>query len=108
MAVEAFTGEELADEIFAKDFGPVFDKYVAEGKLTSWGRSSHWVGGKYRRLQTMTVANHKALLNARAELIEEMYSEDNKPGIEFNQICGSHSDYMWNIKNETPYVSLSF
>jgi hypothetical protein len=60
--------EERADEIFAKDFGPIFDKYVADGKLTSWGWSSHWVGGAYRRLQTMTAANHKDLLKARAEL----------------------------------------
>lgn len=94
--------EERADEIFAKDLGPIFDKYVAAGKLTSWGWSSHWVGGKYRRLQTMTATTHKGLLNARAELIEEMYSEENKAGIEFNQICGSHTDYLWNIKNETP------
>jgi len=94
--------EERADEIFAKDFGPVFDKYIADGKLTSWGWSSHWVGGAYRRLQTMTAANHKDLLKARAELIDEMYAEENKAGLEFNAICGSHSDYLWNIQIETP------
>jgi hypothetical protein len=94
--------EDRADEIFKKDLGPIFDKYVKEGKLTSWGWNSHWVGGAYRRLQTMTAANHKDLLKARAELIDEMYAEDNKAGIEFNSICGSHSDYMWNIQLETP------
>jgi hypothetical protein len=94
--------EERADEIFAKDFGPVFDKYVAAGKLKSWGWSSHWVGGSFRRLQTMTAADHKTLLAARAELIEEMYAEDNAAGQEFNAICGSHSDYMWDIQLETP------
>ncbi|MFC1606254.1 hypothetical protein ACFL33_05275 [Pseudomonadota bacterium] len=93
--------EERADEIFAKDFGPILDKYVAAGKLNSWGWSSHWVGGKFRRLQTMTGADFKSLLAARAELIDEMYSEDNKAGEEFNAICGSHSDYMWEIQLET-------
>jgi len=94
--------EERADEIWAKDFTPVLNKFVTDGKLTSWGWSSHWVGGAYRRLQTMTGPNHKALLSARAELIEAMYGEDNKAGAEFSDICGSHSDYMWDIQHETP------
>jgi hypothetical protein len=93
--------EERADEIMAKDLKPLFDKYVAEGKFTSWGWQSHWVGGSYRRLQTMTAENHKALLAARAELIDEMYAEDNKAGLEFNEICGAHHDYMWNIQLES-------
>jgi hypothetical protein len=94
--------EERADEIFAKDFGPMLDKYVADGKLASWGWSSHWVGGAFRRLQTMTASDHKSLLAARAELIDEMYADDSKAGEEFNAICGSHSDYMWDIQLETP------
>jgi hypothetical protein len=94
--------EERADEIFAKDFGPILDKYVADGKLASWGWSSHWVGGAFRRLQTMTASDHKSLLAARADLIDEMYADDSKAGEEFNAICGSHSDYMWDIQLETP------
>jgi hypothetical protein len=94
------TKEERADELFAKDFGPILDKYVADGKLTSWGWQSHLVGGAFRRLQTMTAGNHKDLLAARAELIEDMYGEDNKAGAEFVAICGSHSDYMWDIQLE--------
>jgi hypothetical protein len=94
--------EDRADEIVAKDFAPLFDKYVADGKLTSWGWSSHWVGGTFRRLQTMTAANHKDLLKARAALIDEMYAEGNKAGEEFADICGSHVDYMWDIQLETP------
>ena len=96
------TKEERADEIFEKDLGPIFDKYVAAGKLTSWGWSSHWVGGSFRRLQTMSAPDHKSLLAARAELIDEMYAEENKAGLEFNEICGSHVDYMWDIELETP------
>jgi len=94
--------EERADEIFKKDFAPLLDKYVAAGKFTSWGWQSHWVGGKYRRLQTMTASSHKALLKARGELIDEMYADDNKAGEEFSKICGSHVDYMWDIQLETP------
>ena len=96
------TREDRADEIFKKDFAPVFDKYVAEGKLASWGLSSHWVGGKYRKLQTMTATSHNALLKARGELLDEMYAEGNAAGEEFTEICGSHADYMWDIQLETP------
>ena len=94
--------EERADEIWEKDFAPILDKYVADGKLTSWGWSSHSVGGTYRRLQTMTGANHKDLLAARGALIDEMYAEDSKAGEEFSAICGTHSDYMWDIQIEKP------
>ena len=94
--------EERADEIVKIYFAPILDKFVAEGKFTSWGWRSHWVGGKYRRLQTMTAANHKALLKARGELIDEMYGEDSPIGLEFTKICGSHADYMWDIQLATP------
>ena len=94
--------EERADEIFAKDFAPIMDKFVAAGKFNSWGWQSHWVGGSVRRLQTMSGTDHKSLLAARAELIDTMYADENKAGLEFNEICGSHSDYMWDIQLETP------
>jgi hypothetical protein len=67
--------EERADEIVEKVFAPIYNKAVADGKIKSWGWSSHIVGGKYRRLGTMT-AN------------------------EFSGICGSHSDYLWDIVHE--------
>lgn len=94
--------EERADEIMKKDFAPIFDRYVAEGKLGSWGWLSHWVGGKYRRLQIMSGPDHKSLLNTRNELLEEIYGEDSKAGEEFTEICGSHADYMWDIKSAAP------
>ena len=94
--------EERADEIFAKDFAPILDKFVEDGKFTSWGWNSHWVGGKFRRLQTLTGTDHKSLLAARGELIEAMYPEGSEVGMEFTSICGSHEDYMWDIAHETP------
>lgn len=94
--------EERADEIVAEELAPILDQMVEDGKLTSWGWSSHVVGGKYRKLQTMTAADHKSLLAARGEAIEAMYSDDNAAGEEFTEICGPHSDYMWNIVHETP------
>ena len=93
--------EGRADEIVENVFGPVYDKLVEDGKLTSWGWSTHVVGGHIRKLQTMTASDHKALLAARAEAIATTYDEgDNAAGREFSEICGSHEDYMWNILHE--------
>lgn len=93
--------EERADEIFKNDFAPIFNKFVDDGKITNWGWLSHWVGGKYRRLQTVSGSDHKSLLAARGELIEAMYADDNEAGAEFTAICGSHEDYMWDLQSTT-------
>lgn len=94
--------EERADEIVAEHLAPVLNKMVEEGALTSWGWSSHVVGGKFRKLQTMTASDHKSLIAARSAAIETIYGEDDEAGAEFSEICGPHVDYMWNIVHETP------
>ncbi len=93
--------EERADEIVKSAFAPVFDRYVSEGKLNSWGWLSHWVGGKYRRLHTMSAADHETLLATRDEVLGELF-DDSEVGDEFTGICGSHADYMWNVVIENP------
>ena len=89
--------ETRADEIVKEHMAPIFDKLVDEGKLTSWGWASHEVGGWYRKLQTMTGPDHKSVLKARAEGLAAVYAEGNKLGEELTEICGTHSDYMWNV-----------
>jgi len=96
------TREERADEIFENDFAPIFNKFVEDGKFASWGWNSHWVGGKFRRLQTLSGADQKSLLAARGELIDAMYGDDNEAGAEFSSICNSHEDYMWDIELQSP------
>lgn len=92
--------EDRADEIVAEHAAPIFNKLVEDGKLKSWGWSSHVVGGRFRKLQTMTATDHKTLLAARGEAIAAMYDDDNALGKEFVDICGEHVDYMWNIQHE--------
>ena len=72
-------------------------KLVEDGKLIGWGWSEHDVGGRFRKLQTMVGTDHKAVLKARAEAHEAIYADDNAAGVEFNDICGAHVDYMWDI-----------
>ena len=76
---------------------PILNKLVEEGKLTSWGWSAHDVGGRFRKLQTMTGSDHKSVLAARAEALEAIYADDNAAGVELTDICGAHVDYMWDI-----------
>jgi hypothetical protein len=93
--------EDRIDELFKKVVVPPLEKAVAEGKLSSWGWNSHVVGGKYRRLETMTAPDFATLLKARAEIISSIYGEDGSPeASEFDKLCTSHSDYLWEIVHE--------
>jgi len=94
--------EDRADEIVSEFFAPIYDKQVEEGKIASWGWLEHFVGGKIRRLLTITGASHKSNLAARAEAIEAVFGNDNKAGAEFGSICTDHVDYMWDIQIEKP------
>ncbi|MFQ6004134.1 MAG: hypothetical protein ACE5OQ_01410 [Woeseia sp.] len=96
--------EERADELFESTFAPLFDKAIADGKIVTWGWSAHFIGGKYRRLQTMTGADHKSVLGARGDVLEVLYGGDepDPAAVEFTDICGSHSDYLWDIQLEMP------
>jgi hypothetical protein len=93
--------EERADEIVKNDFAPIYNKAVEDGKITSWGWNSHQVGGKYRRLATMTASSFPELLKARGEILEAIYGEGENPvADEYTSICTSHSDYLWEIVHE--------
>jgi len=96
--------EDRADEIFESTFAPLLDKAVEDGKIEAWAWLSHFIGGKYRRLQSMTGADHKSILAARDDLLEALYGGDepNADAVEFNEICGSHTDYLWNTEMVSP------
>ena len=95
-------GQERADEIWAEANAPYLDQLKEEGKISAWGWLSHIIGGKYRRLQTITGADYASVVQANAGLAQ--FADDNHPelGAEFNDICGSHTDYLWDIVHEAP------
>lgn len=93
--------EGRADEIVKTVFAPIYDAHLGEGKLASWGWSEHIVGGKYRRLSTMTADDWPTLLKVREEIFKAMDEQDNPLAEEFTEICGSHSDYLWEIQHES-------
>jgi hypothetical protein len=88
--------ESQVDAVVKTTLAPVLDKMVADGKLRSWGWLEHIVGGKYRRLATMSAGDVKSVLEARGALIEAL--DENPAGDVLTDICGDHSDYIWEIK----------
>lgn len=93
--------EERAGELVDEHVAPILNQFVEDGKLTSWGWSSHVVGGRFRALQTMTAPDMKSLMKTRGEVIEAIYADESEAGEEFNDICGPHVDYMWDIQLES-------
>lgn len=88
--------EDQADALVKRVYAPVYDKMVADGKLTSWGWMEHIVGGEYRRLATMTAKDMTSLIAARSALVAA-FQDDPLSGV-LDDICGSHADYMWETK----------
>ena len=92
-----FPRQERADEIVAEASAPKLNQMVEDGMIASWGWLSHRIGGKYRRLQTFTGADYASVVQARNDLLQHMNENHSDLGDEFSDICGSHSDYLWNI-----------
>jgi hypothetical protein len=89
--------EERADEIM-ESFAGVYDAQVAAGHLDSWGWMSHVVGGKYRRLLNMRGADHSGLMTGWGAVLADVGANHEDALSEFADICGSHQDYLWNIR----------
>ncbi len=94
--------EDRADEIVEEIMAPIYNSFVKDGSLSSWGWLKHNVGGKWRRVATMTAPDMKQLMAARAAIFEEFGKKHEAVGKEFNEICGSHQDYLWDVVHETP------
>jgi hypothetical protein len=93
--------ETEADDLVKESFAPLYDAQVEAGNLVSWGWMQHWVGGKYRRIATMSSKDFDSLMAARDSIVGSMVGMEEE-GKKFSEICGSHTDYMWEIKLETP------
>jgi hypothetical protein len=95
--------EPRADELVSTVFAPVYNRQVAAGRLASWGWMEHVVGGRWRRIVTMTANDEASLMAARAAIIEEITTGSlEEAGREFDSICSSHQDYIWTIQHEKP------
>lgn len=93
--------EDEADFIVNTVFSPIFEEYVSAGDITSWGWVEHAAGGPWRRIGTLTAPDRTAAINAWGQINQEL--EDQHPGAthRFNEICGSHDDYIWNVESSS-------
>jgi len=87
--------EARADEIFTEILAPLYRKHTDAGDLAGWAYYAHRVGGRFRRLETMSGADHKTLLDIRGAIYTEASETNAEAMQELRQICGSHVDYMW-------------
>lgn len=95
--------EDRADELVRDVFGPIYDRYVGDGGLATWNWLAHNVGGHYRRILTMTAADHKTIMKTRAAILAEFDDRRvERAQKEMNEICYKHHDYMWNILIQSP------
>ena len=94
--------QERADEIVEAAFAPTYNALVEAGKLSGWGWLEHSIGGEYRRLFTMRGADHNAVLDAWGEALDQMDEGHEAEIKEFNEICYTHQDYMWDIVHRSP------
>ena len=95
--------EDRADELVRDVFGPIYERHVNAEGLASWNWLAHNVGGDYRRIVTMTAADHKTLMNTRAAILDEFDDRRVERAVkEMNEICPKHNDYLWDILIQAP------
>lgn len=88
--------EAFADILVEHVFGPVYQKYVDDGRLTGWGWMSHNAGGEWRRVLYYASDDLAKLLETRDEIIEQVFqAEMSEEGREFTGICPGHDDLIW-------------
>lgn len=71
---------------------------MTEKKIASWNWLEHRMGGKYRRLLVLDGADHKSMLKYWGVLAPALAAAQPNLSRRFNQICSSHTDYIWDME----------
>lgn len=87
--------EGRADQIFRDVLAPLYQKHMDLGHLSSYGFYGHRVGGVFRRLETVSGADHVTVLNMQGAVYTEAFQNDPLAMAEFSDICQTHTDYLW-------------
>jgi hypothetical protein len=94
--------QQRADELFAEIIAPTLDEFVDDGRITGWSWLSHVLGGKFRRMQSMSGDDYATLAAARLEALRRAAREHPDEARSFNEICPTHVDYLWDIQHGSP------
>jgi hypothetical protein len=90
--------EDEADAIVKAVFAPILNQQVKDKKIASWNWLEHRMGGKYRRLLVFDGADHKSLLKFWGVLSPALDAASPTLSRRFNEICSSHTDYIWDME----------
>jgi len=93
--------EARADAIFKETMAPLLEAQVKAGRLTGYGWNRHWLGGSWRRLEYITGTSLDAMVEARQQYVAAVEKQQ-AASDEFDSICGSHDDYVWQVGEESP------
>jgi hypothetical protein len=91
-----YVRQARADTLYRQFIAPALDRQIKAGNLTGYGFSSHRMGGVFRRLESWTAPSLEKLLAAQDAYQADMEKTNPKAYAEFDTICGSHDDYIWN------------
>jgi hypothetical protein len=84
-----------ADALITEITTPTLNKYVAAGKIISWGYFGAYVGGRNNRTTYLWAADPVALLQARKDYLPELMANAKYP--EFVKICGAAEITLHNL-----------
>jgi hypothetical protein len=84
-----------ADAIFNQASAPILNKYVASGKVISWGYMGVYLGGKANRTIYLWASDPVALMQARQSYLPEIMTHPSYA--EFGKICGAATITLNNL-----------
>jgi hypothetical protein len=90
-----YAKEARSDTLFRQVYVPALEKQVKAGHFTRYAWSSHQIGGQWRRLMSFSATNVEHLITGRTALLDDVEKSNPKGSAEFDAICGSHDDYIW-------------
>jgi hypothetical protein len=90
--------EGEADAIVKTAFAPLLNQHVKEKKIASWNWLEHRMGGPYRRILVLDGPDSKSLLKYWGVLSPALDEAHPAQSRRFNQVCASHSDYVWEMQ----------
>ena len=87
--------EARADTLYKQVWAPALDRQIKAGHLTGYGFSSHSIGSGWRRLEYLSAPSIEHLIAGRDAYVADGAKANPKGAAEFDAICGSHDDYIW-------------
>lgn len=96
--------EDEADFIMNTVFAPLLQSHVDAGDISSWGWIEHQAGGSWRRILTLGAPDQSTLVTQWGVITGEMEEEHPNATHRFNEICGTHDDYIWELTSTSEGV----